>query len=125
MFESDTSWSLPSHLYLVSGWSAHCRSKGDPMSCHAAVQDPGSPPGEPGNTTGKPPDYAWTDLTWLLHRYHVSWGYYVAKGYQPDCADNAMFCRASSRTRRRPESGTRCPTSTPCARTTSSRTSAR
>jgi phospholipase C len=93
MFESDTSWSLPSHLYLVSGWSARCTTKADPMSCHAAVQDPGSPPRAPGNTTGALPDYAWTDLTWLLHRDDVSWGYYVARGYQPDCADNAMFCQ--------------------------------
>jgi phospholipase C len=92
MFESDTSWSLPAHLFLVSGWSAKCTRNADPMSCHPAVQDPGSPPGEPGNKTGTPPDYAWTDLTWLLHRYHVSWGYYVAKGYQPDCSDNGMFC---------------------------------
>ena len=92
MFESDTSWSLPSHLFLVSAWSARCTRDGDPLSCHAAVQDPGSPPGEPGNTTGKPPDYAWTDLTWLLHRYDVSWGYYVAKGYEPDCDDDSMFC---------------------------------
>jgi phospholipase C len=92
MFQSDASWSLPSHLYLVSGWSAHCTRTGDPMSCHSAVQDPGSPPGEPGNTTGKPPDYAWTDLTYLLHRYGVSWGYYVAQGDEPDCSNSAMFC---------------------------------
>ena len=92
MFQSDTSWSLPSHLYLVSGWSARCTDKGDPLSCHSAVQDPGSPPGEPGNRNGRPPDYAWTDLTWLLHRYGVSWSYYVAKGNQPDCSDDAMFC---------------------------------
>ncbi|HEY1563833.1 MAG TPA: alkaline phosphatase family protein [Gaiellaceae bacterium] len=92
MFESDTSWSLPAHLFLVSGWSAKCLRQSDPMSCHPAVQDPGSPPGEPGNTTGRPPDYAWTDLTWLLHRYDVSWGFYVAKGYEPDCDDDAMFC---------------------------------
>jgi phospholipase C len=92
MFESDASWSLPQHLYLVSGWSAHCTRKGDPMSCAAAVQEPGSPPHEAGNTTGKPPDYAWTDLTYLLHKYDVSWRYYVDKGNQPDCADNAMFC---------------------------------
>jgi phospholipase C len=92
MFESDTSWSMPEHLYLVSGWSAHCTIKGDPMSCRAAIQAPGSPPGEPQNTTGAIPDYAWTDLTYLLHKYAVSWGYYVAKGDQPDCADNAMFC---------------------------------
>jgi len=92
MFESDTSWSLPSHLFMVSGWSAKCAKKGDPMSCQAAVQAPGSPPGDPQNTTGAVPDYAWTDLTYLLHKDQVSWGYYVAKGDQPDCDDDAMFC---------------------------------
>jgi phospholipase C len=92
LFQSDASWSMPDHLYLVSGWSAKCTTKGDPMSCHPAVQAPGSPPGEPQNTTGKVPDYAWTDLTYLLHKYGVSWRYYVAKGNQPDCANNAMFC---------------------------------
>jgi phospholipase C len=92
MFESDTSWSMPVHLYMVSGWSARCSKKGDPMSCVPAVQAPGSPPGEPQNTTGKAPDYAWTDLTYLLHAHHVSWRYYVATGDQPDCADNQMFC---------------------------------
>jgi phospholipase C len=92
MFESDSSWSLPEHLYLVSGWSARCKKKGDPMSCHGAVENPGSPPDFPGNTTGKPPDYAWTDLTYLLHRYDVSWRYYVHNGGQPDCADDQMFC---------------------------------
>jgi len=34
------------------------------------------------------PDYAWTDLTWLLFRHHVSWKYYVMKGREPDCADD-------------------------------------
>jgi phospholipase C len=92
VFESDSSWSLPEHLYLVSGWSAHCKKKGDPMSCRSAVENPGSPPGGPGNTTGKRPDYAWTDLTWLLHRYGVSWSYYVHNGGQPDCGDDQMFC---------------------------------
>jgi len=92
MFQSDSSWSMPEHLYLVSGWSARCTRQADPMSCHSAPQDPGSPPGEPQNTTGTAPDYAWTDLTYLLHRYDVSWRYYVDKGTQPDCADNAMFC---------------------------------
>jgi phospholipase C len=92
MFQSDASWSLPSHLYLVSGWSARCSRKGDPRSCVPAVEAPGSPPGEPQNTTGAIPDYAWTDLTYLLYRHHVSWRYYIAKGDQPDCADNQMFC---------------------------------
>src|SRR5205823_2245335 len=101
MFESDASWSLPAHLYLVSGWSARCSRPGDPMSCRDAIQAPGSPPGEPQNPTGAVPDYAWTDLTYLLHEAHVSWRYYVAKGGQPDCADDAMFCapvRQSSKT---------------------------
>ena len=92
MFESDKSWSLPAHLYLVSGWSAHCRVKGDPMSCHSARDKPGSPPHQRFNPTNKPPDYAWTDLTYLLHKYGISWRYYVAKGNQPDCADNAVLC---------------------------------
>jgi phospholipase C len=96
LFESDTSWSLPSHLYMVSGWSAKCAAKGDPMSCRSAVQGPGSPPGEPQNRTGASPDYAWTDLTYLLHKHHVSWGYYVFDGTQPDCDDGAMFCKAIS-----------------------------
>ena len=93
MFEPTTSWSLPAHLDLVSGWSAKCSRRGDPMSCVNAIQAPGSPPGEPQNPTGATPDYAWTDLTYLLHRYHVPWRYYVFKGSQPDCADGAMFCK--------------------------------
>ena len=92
MFQPDTSWSLPSHLFLVSAWSAHCTTR-KAMSCVNAVQAPGSPVGEPGNDTGKPPIYAWTDLTYLMHRYHVSWRYYVFNGLEPDCDDDAMFCK--------------------------------
>ena len=94
LFEPDASWSLPAHLFMVSGWSARCSIKDDPMSCRAAVQAPGSPPGEPQNRTGVRPDYAWTDLTYLLHDAGVSWRYYVVKGSQPDCDDDAMFCKA-------------------------------
>ena len=92
MFQSDASWSLPEHLYLVSGWSAKCTIRGDPMSCQSAVQAPPEPPGSPGNKKDTIPDYPWTDLTYLLHKYGVSWRYYVQKGAQPDCGDNAMFC---------------------------------
>ena len=38
------------------------------------------------------PDYAWTDLTYLLHKANVSWNYYVSGGSQPDCANGAMTC---------------------------------
>jgi phospholipase C len=96
MFESDSSWSLPSHLYMVSGWSAHCTTPGDPMSCVNQDQNPGDPPDflrRLGVRSPPAPDYAWTDLTYLLHRYGVSWGYYVFKGTEPDCEDDAaMSC---------------------------------
>jgi phospholipase C len=102
MFQPNTSWSLPAHLFAVSAWSARCSRRNDPMSCVNAVQDPGSPPGEPQNVDGKVPSYAWTDLTYLLHKHHVSWRYYVFKGFEPDCReDGAIFCarhRQSPRT---------------------------
>src|SRR5207237_4253502 len=37
------------------------------------------------------PDYAWTDLTYLLHAHHVSWGYYVVDGTEPDCEDDSAI----------------------------------
>jgi phospholipase C len=102
MFEPDTSWSLPQHLFLVSGWSARCSKPGKPKSCVNAMQDPGSPPGEPQNETGATPHYAWTDLTYLLHRFHVSWRYYVFNGARPDCADDQMFCKQVHQNARTP-----------------------
>jgi phospholipase C len=87
MFEAENSWSLPAHLSLVSGWSARCSRHGDPMSCKSTLTAPFGATGH-----GKKVDYPWTDLTWLLHRYKVSWRYYVANGSQPDCADDQMFC---------------------------------
>jgi phospholipase C len=37
-------------------------------------------------------DYAWTDLTYLLHRANISWAYYLSEGLEPDCEDDAMLC---------------------------------
>jgi phospholipase C len=96
MFESDISWSLPSHLYMVSEWSALCAVQGDPMSCRNAIESPQNPPDfarRLGNPNPPDPNYAWTDLTYLLHKYGVSWAYYVFKGTEPDCEDDAaMAC---------------------------------
>jgi phospholipase C len=91
MFEPNASWSLPAHLFLVSEWSAFCATPGDPFSCHSDIELPGLPTdlGPPHST---PPDYAWTDLTYLLHRDNVSWGYYIKKGPEPDCEDAKVFC---------------------------------
>jgi phospholipase C len=94
LFESDASWSLPSHLYLVSEWSAFCSLKGDPRSCRSAIENPGYPPDfarRLGIALPTAPNYAWTDLTYLLHKYGVSWGYYVYKGSEPDCDSNAAL----------------------------------
>jgi phospholipase C len=93
MFEPNASWSLPDHLFMVSGWSAKCTTT-NPMSCKNALQSPdGIPSGivQRGISITRPL-YSWTDLTYLLHQNGVSWRYYVADGTQPDCADDAMFC---------------------------------
>jgi phospholipase C len=98
MFEPNASWSLPQHLFMVSEWSAKCAKAGDPMSCINALQSPSNPPDfgrarrratQPNAT---PPDYAWTDLTYLLHKDNVSWKYYVQAGTEPDCANDAADC---------------------------------
>lgn len=93
MFEPNASWSLPSHLFTVSGWSARCPST-DPMSCQNALQNPESRPGRTRNGAVRrmQPIYAWTDLTYLLHQGGVSWAYYLDEGTQPDCDNDQMAC---------------------------------
>jgi phospholipase C len=92
MFEPVSSWSLPSHLFLVSAWSAKCTSS-DPLSCHNELANPQSL-GMNRNKAVKEvqPIYAWTDLTYLLHRNNISWAYYLDEGTQPDCENDEMFC---------------------------------
>src|SRR6202140_1221926 len=75
MFEPNASWSLPEHLFMVSEWSAKCSSASDPMSCVNALQNPGQAVAKPNGGTPNPL-YAWTDLTYLLHKNSVSWKYY-------------------------------------------------
>jgi phospholipase C len=94
MFEPNASWSLPEHLFQVSEWSAHCAVPGNPSSCLNALQNPGNPPdfaAVPNAPLRPPPDYAWTDLTYLLHRDKVNWGYYVVSGTEPDCENDAAI----------------------------------
>jgi phospholipase C len=76
MFQPVASWSLPVHLFMVSLWSAHCKRHNDPRSCR---NNPGSP------AKPLPTIYAWTDLTYLLYKHHVSWRYYIFRGIEPDC----------------------------------------
>jgi phospholipase C len=77
---------------MVSEWSAHCTQHDNPGSCVNALQAPGTPPAKPpfyGGTTAAAPIYAWTDLTYLLHKSNVPWGYYVVSGTEPDCENPA------------------------------------
>jgi phospholipase C len=89
MFESSLSWSLPEHLFMVSAWSAACPN-GDPnpMDCSTSLNLwPQRPEVNPNAT------YAWTDITYLLHRAGITWSYYVFNGAEPDCqSDEAMSC---------------------------------
>ena len=89
MFEPNASWSLPSHLFMVSAWSASCSKPGDPFSCVNALDGPKG--GVAAADLGKN-DYAWTDLTYLLHKNNISWAYYLSNGSEPDCEDDAMLC---------------------------------
>ena len=91
MFEPNASWSLPAHLFMVSEWSAICDQHNNPGSCFNALDQRGGPPNVSGTDVN--PIYAWTDLTYLLHRHRVSWGYYVVPGTEPDCENPAaMSC---------------------------------
>jgi phospholipase C len=165
MFQSDASWSLPAHLFELSGWSASCTRPGDAASCvnndelggyqtsdiigvgvrgrRAAkrvtslvrtarrrlkecryVRSVPSSAGAPARTNGRHRvavarcrrrvknelasrrakiarqvsttyNYAWTDITYLLHQHGVSWGYFITPGGQPDCEGGNANCSSS------------------------------
>ena len=93
MFEPNAGWSLPAHLFEVSEWSAKCSRRGDPQSCVNAGDNADWPPDcQPSGKDRPLPDYAWTDLTYLLHKAGVSWRYYVFPGSEPDCEDDSAAC---------------------------------
>jgi len=73
MFEPIASWSFPSHLFLVSAWSANSSDPSNPMSSKSAL-DPRD------RTADDPTPFAWTDLTYLLNTHGVSWACYLDHG---------------------------------------------
>jgi phospholipase C len=82
MFEPAKSWSVPAHLFLVSEWAAKCSDPYNAFSCRSYLGN--------GNVPSGSPLYAWTDITYLLHRFGVSWRYYLFKGIEPECEVNAQ-----------------------------------
>jgi phospholipase C len=93
MFEPVLSYSLPSHLFLVSGWSARCADYALPRSCWS---DSAESTGLGDTSFGQGPagrvGIAWTDITYLLDRFHVSWKYYVGNGTSPACMYGTSGC---------------------------------
>jgi phospholipase C len=83
MFESVASWSFTSHLAMVSAWAAKCPNPANPMSCTSDLMPR-------DRTTTVPEPFAWTDLTWLLHAHHISWGYYLDHGAQSTTNPNGV-----------------------------------
>ncbi len=119
MFEPAKAWSEVSHLYMVSGWSAAVQDANKPFTCVADNQFPeydkelgalrrpartrrGGPVQRrhglaTPSTDQQPPIYGWTDITYLLHKHHVSWRYYIQQGTEPDCDSGAMSCKPIAR----------------------------
>jgi phospholipase C len=76
MFAPSDSWTLPSHLYLVSAWSGRCSDPADVTTCATNLRKPIKWWTRP---EGSLAPYAWADITWLLSANHVSWRYYVGR----------------------------------------------
>jgi phospholipase C len=97
MFEPNASWSFPQHLFLVSGWSAHCSTPAEVNSCTTNIDSPGIGPilTDPSLTTALASvnQYPWTDITYLLHKAGVSWKYYLGEGLDPHCGNDPEDCQ--------------------------------
>jgi phospholipase C len=84
MFPSVSSWSLATHLGMVAAWSAVCSNDKDPMSCTDS---------DVGYTDSQTPNqmrYPYTDITYLLHKNHVSWGYFLDGGKKKTAPDGTI-----------------------------------
>jgi phospholipase C len=97
MFQPNRSWSFAAHLYMVSGWSAVCTRLGDPFGCRSEIDHPAGNK-QLSKEVFAPVDlyptvhFDFTDLTYLLHRAGVSWGYYLQNGLEADCPDDQVTC---------------------------------
>jgi phospholipase C len=92
MFEPNWGWSLPAHLWLVSGWSARCRNPYKASTCTSNLDTENGGPAAPLSRYPHGPLYGWTDLTYLLHKHRVAWASYSEKGEAPDCLAGPIRC---------------------------------
>ena len=86
MFAPTDSWTLPAHLFLMSGWSAYCTDPADVLTCRSNVnlEDEAKV-----WKYGEEPIYGWTDITRLLDDAAVPWGFYIGRGtcWDPPCPE--------------------------------------
>ena len=94
MFEGVRSWSLPSHLDLVSEWSATCTDPKQASTCTSSLL--------PLPISNQLPTFPWVNLFQLLDQGGISWKYYVQNGLQPDCDDDAANCLLGSQSADQP-----------------------
>jgi phospholipase C len=118
MFEPNWGWSLPAHLWLVSGWSAQCRNPYKASTCTTNLADgPGTARAvariRTGRSTAGPTSPTSSTST------ASTWASYVQKGRAPDCLAGPIRCYTRLKGASRRACGTRFRTSPTCARTTS------
>jgi phospholipase C len=94
-FTASLGWSLPQHLYMVSGWSAAC-STTQASSCVNNINGPSTPTKQQAAVaqalaTGNSDIHSsWTDITYLLNKNHVAWRYYIENGTKVNCVDGNL-----------------------------------
>ena len=93
MFESNYGWSLPAHLYMVSAWSASCADPYKASTCVTDLRTPGTlgPAARKAVRSKDSPRFGWTDMTYLLAKHHVTWGYYFTPRHPPDPGTPEIF----------------------------------
>jgi phospholipase C len=106
MFEPNSSWSWPAHLFQVSAWVGHCSDPSNVNTCTSLdpAYAPPRPDVSPNPYTGPNAiSLPWTTITYLLHNAGVSWGYYVFQGAEPDCeSDSSVTCAPTTQTPQTP-----------------------
>ena len=66
-----------------------------PSTCRTNLRGPGDGPSATLRRYRHGPLYGWTDLTYLLHKYRVSWASYVQRGAADDCLSGPIKCYTS------------------------------
>ncbi len=103
MFQPAKSYSLPSHLYMVSGWSANCSStpyvteirniaNGQVPTGETQKFNP-FPVTKPGAAL-EPNEqrYRWNNIADLLTSKSVDWGYFLGENFKTSCTSCDANC---------------------------------